>query len=281
MKRIGIGFIRLYRILFGWLPASCRYEPTCSRYTEQAIERYGLLKGAWMGDPPYRALSPRPSRRLRPGSLAEDTSETLAPRASLDRPAHPLAIAVHRGGVCRRPDRLARRERQPGATPTNPAAVPLHPAPPDRPVQSARLALHAAVPGLLHPASLLDKVDRQHCRRHRPDDAPVIRVVLIPIFRRQTVSTKRTQLLAPRSRRSRSGTRATGVKQQDAQKQLYAERGINPLSGCLPALLQILLLIPMYSVFSQGLQNYNPQAMLDVFGFRLIDLHCAACARLQ
>ena len=40
MKRIGIGFIRLYRILFAWLPSSCRYEPSCSRYTEQA---------SWMG----------------------------------------------------------------------------------------------------------------------------------------------------------------------------------------------------------------------------------------
>ena len=46
MKRIGIGLIRLYRIVFAWLPSSCRYEPTCSRYTEQAIEKYGLLEGA-------------------------------------------------------------------------------------------------------------------------------------------------------------------------------------------------------------------------------------------
>ena len=49
MKWIGIGFIRLYRILFAWLPASCRYEPTCSRYTEQAIERYGLFRKNWIG----------------------------------------------------------------------------------------------------------------------------------------------------------------------------------------------------------------------------------------
>ena len=49
MKRIGIGLIKLYRFVFAWLPSSCRYEPTCSRYTEQAIEKYGLLKGSWMG----------------------------------------------------------------------------------------------------------------------------------------------------------------------------------------------------------------------------------------
>jgi uncharacterized protein len=49
VKRIGIGLIRLYRLLFGWLPDSCRYEPTCSRYTEQAIAKYGIARGSWMG----------------------------------------------------------------------------------------------------------------------------------------------------------------------------------------------------------------------------------------
>ena len=49
MKHLGIGMIRLYRIVLAWMPSSCRYEPTCSRYTEQAIEKYGLLKGGWMG----------------------------------------------------------------------------------------------------------------------------------------------------------------------------------------------------------------------------------------
>jgi len=49
LKRIGIGAIRLYRVLFAWLPQSCRFEPTCSHYTEQAIQKYGLFKGSWMG----------------------------------------------------------------------------------------------------------------------------------------------------------------------------------------------------------------------------------------
>src|SRR3954452_19623272 len=49
VKSIGIGAIRLSRFASAWLPSSCRYEPTCSRYTEQAIERYGLVKGTWMG----------------------------------------------------------------------------------------------------------------------------------------------------------------------------------------------------------------------------------------
>jgi putative membrane protein insertion efficiency factor len=49
VKRIGIGLIKVYRVVFAWLPSSCRYEPTCSHYAEQAIERYGLLRGSVMG----------------------------------------------------------------------------------------------------------------------------------------------------------------------------------------------------------------------------------------
>ena len=49
MKRTAIGLIHAYRILFAWLPSSCRFEPSCSRYTEQAIVRHGVVKGSWMG----------------------------------------------------------------------------------------------------------------------------------------------------------------------------------------------------------------------------------------
>lgn len=104
----------------------------------------------------------------------------------------------------------------------------------------------------------------------------IIRIILIPIFRRQTVSMKRTQMLAPEVKEIQRRFKGDRLKQQEAQRQLYAERGINPAAGCLPAILQIFLLIPMYQVFSQGLQNFNPQAMLDIFGFRIIDLQCAA-----
>lgn len=37
----------IFRALF-LTDAVCRFEPTCSVYTSQAIERYGILKGSWL-----------------------------------------------------------------------------------------------------------------------------------------------------------------------------------------------------------------------------------------
>ncbi|HEX8720893.1 MAG TPA: membrane protein insertion efficiency factor YidD [Pyrinomonadaceae bacterium] len=31
------------------LPPSCRFVPTCSEYALEAVERYGALRGCWMG----------------------------------------------------------------------------------------------------------------------------------------------------------------------------------------------------------------------------------------
>ncbi|HEU4648944.1 MAG TPA: membrane protein insertion efficiency factor YidD [Gemmatimonadales bacterium] len=49
MRKIGLGLIIAYQKLTFWMPPSCRYTPSCSHYTYQAIERYGLLRGSWMG----------------------------------------------------------------------------------------------------------------------------------------------------------------------------------------------------------------------------------------
>ena len=54
----GVVAIRAYRTVFSWLPSSCRFEPSCSRYTEEAIVKYGLLKGSWMGAKRIARCSP-------------------------------------------------------------------------------------------------------------------------------------------------------------------------------------------------------------------------------
>ena len=50
MKSFGIFLIRLYQLFISPLiPDSCRFHPTCSEYTLQAIQKYGFFKGSWFG----------------------------------------------------------------------------------------------------------------------------------------------------------------------------------------------------------------------------------------
>ena len=48
MIRLALGLVRGYQRVFAGKPPSCRFQPTCSRYGYEAIERYGLAKGAWL-----------------------------------------------------------------------------------------------------------------------------------------------------------------------------------------------------------------------------------------
>jgi putative membrane protein insertion efficiency factor len=49
MKRAALAVVRFYRrAISPYLPASCRYTPTCSQYALEAIEKYGALKGSFM-----------------------------------------------------------------------------------------------------------------------------------------------------------------------------------------------------------------------------------------
>ena len=49
-KKVGVALIKVYRrVVSPMLPPSCRFTPSCSLYTLQAIEKYGLLRGGFMG----------------------------------------------------------------------------------------------------------------------------------------------------------------------------------------------------------------------------------------
>lgn len=47
--RLLIGVIRLYQRVSRLTPPTCRYYPTCSQYTLEAIQRFGALRGLWLG----------------------------------------------------------------------------------------------------------------------------------------------------------------------------------------------------------------------------------------
>ena len=49
MKYILMAVIRLYQWFISPLfPPSCRFQPTCSHYSYEAINRFGFFKGAWL-----------------------------------------------------------------------------------------------------------------------------------------------------------------------------------------------------------------------------------------
>ena len=50
MKFILISLIRFYqRFISPLTPPACRFTPTCSQYMLEAIQKYGALKGTWLG----------------------------------------------------------------------------------------------------------------------------------------------------------------------------------------------------------------------------------------
>jgi uncharacterized protein len=50
MKFLVLDLLGLYKAMVSpFLPPACRFEPTCSEYAREAVQRYGALKGTWMG----------------------------------------------------------------------------------------------------------------------------------------------------------------------------------------------------------------------------------------
>ena len=48
MRSVLVALIRGYRYLLSpWWGRSCRFEPTCSAYAIEALERHGALRGTW------------------------------------------------------------------------------------------------------------------------------------------------------------------------------------------------------------------------------------------
>ncbi|MGB5258334.1 MAG: membrane protein insertion efficiency factor YidD [Woeseiaceae bacterium] len=44
-----IWLVKLYRVAISpWLGGNCRFDPTCSNYAIEALQRHGVLRGSWL-----------------------------------------------------------------------------------------------------------------------------------------------------------------------------------------------------------------------------------------
>ena len=102
----------------------------------------------------------------------------------------------------------------------------------------------------------------------------IVRTIVIPLYRRQLTSQRRMQLLQPEIKEIQRRYKGDSMKARLAQQELFKERGISPLAGCLPLLLQMPLLFIIYSVIQNGLTNVDPTRMLEVFGHQVVPLTC-------
>ncbi|AKP66012.1 hypothetical protein ABN16_05685 [Levilactobacillus koreensis] len=78
----------------------------------------------------------------------------------------------------------------------------------------------------------------------------IIRIILLPLMIFQTRSMRKTQEVQPQlkalQKKYSSKDRETMAKLQSEQQKLYSEAGINPMMGCLPALVQLPIIWALY-----------------------------------
>ena len=49
MKFLVADILGIYKVMVSpFLPPACRFEPTCSEYAKQAVEKHGVVRGSWM-----------------------------------------------------------------------------------------------------------------------------------------------------------------------------------------------------------------------------------------
>lgn len=85
----------------------------------------------------------------------------------------------------------------------------------------------------------------------------LLRLLLYPLMQAQLRSARKMQQLKPHLDALSVKHKDNKQALQQAQLELYRQHGINPAAGCLPLLIQMPVLIALYNVFYQVLQNGN------------------------
>src|SRR6056297_256751 len=81
----------------------------------------------------------------------------------------------------------------------------------------------------------------------------IIKFALYPLTSKQTKSMKAMQDLQPKMEKIKKKYKDNKEKQQEEIMKLYKENNVNPAAGCLPMILQLAILIPLYrAIYGMG-----------------------------
>ena len=99
----------------------------------------------------------------------------------------------------------------------------------------------------------------------------LVKVLLLPLTIKQTKSTKAMQDIQPKIKDIQTKYKDKPEKQQQEIMKIYTEAKINPLAGCLPLLIQMPILIALFSVLREPVK----------YGVFADQAQFALCARKQ
>ena len=78
----------------------------------------------------------------------------------------------------------------------------------------------------------------------------LLKLVMFPFTRKQSLSTLKMQEIQPKIQAVQEKYRDNPQKQQEMVAKVYQEAGYNPMSGCLPMIVQFFVLFAMYNLFN-------------------------------
>ena len=92
----------------------------------------------------------------------------------------------------------------------------------------------------------------------------IVRVIFFPLSIKALISQRELNKLQPKIKELQEKHKGNKQALGQATMQLYKEHKINPLSGCLPILIQLPVLIALYSALGSGLK---PESLTALYSF--------------
>jgi len=92
----------------------------------------------------------------------------------------------------------------------------------------------------------------------------IVRFFLYPLVSSQLKSSKKMQMLTPHLSRVKERHKGDHKKLQQETMKLYKEHGINPLAGCLPVLVQMPIILGLYTLLQRIVSNDAAQSIKEV-----------------